>query len=132
MRVALNMTDPLRTMLFSCNDKIHNPSALNCVHQNLYFKRQKLGLGAFLSPSVTHQVILTEHVVSFHTYSPELDASTHFELYSPAHDVDTLVSTDDGLAVRFNVQVRCCTTGDLKSETKHENGRHYKQHIQRL
>lgn len=51
------------------------------------------------------QVILTGHVATFHTYSPELDASAHFELYSPAHYVDALVSTNDGLAVTFNVQV---------------------------
>lgn len=52
-----------------------------------------------------------------HTYSPELDASTHFELYSPAHDVDPLISTNDSLAVPFDVQVRGCTAGDLQSET---------------
>lgn len=53
-----------------------------------------------------------------HTYSPELDASTHFKLYSSAHDVDSLVTTNDGLAVPFNIQVRCCTACDLKLETK--------------
>lgn len=89
-------------------------------------------LCASLNPSVTHQVILTGHVASFHTYSPELNASTHFELYSPAHDVDALVSTDDGLAVPFDVQVRCCTTGDLKVLTKHKICQHYKQRIQKL
>lgn len=52
-----------------------------------------------------------------HTYSSELDASTHFELYSPAHDVDPLISTNDSLAVPFDVQVRRCTAGDLQSET---------------
>ena len=53
-----------------------------------------------------------------HTYSPELDASTHFELYSPAHDIDTLITTNDGLTVPFDVQVRCCTASDLKSRDK--------------
>ncbi len=55
---------------------------------------------------------------AFHTYSPELDASLHFELDSPAHDVDALVSTDDGLAVSFNVQVISCAAGDLKLRDK--------------
>lgn len=64
------------------------------------------GKHALLNPSVIHQVMLTGHVATLHTYSPEFDASTHFELYSPAHDVDALVSTNDGLAVPFNVQVR--------------------------
>lgn len=41
-----------------------------------------------------------------HTYSSELNVTTHFELYSPAHDVDPFVSTNYGLAVSFNVQVR--------------------------
>lgn len=87
-----------------------------------------MGKHALLDPSVT----LTGHVATLHTYSPELDASAHFELYSPAHDVDALVSANDGLAVTFDVQIRRCTTGDLKSETKHEICQHYKQHIQRL
>ena len=55
---------------------------------------------------------------ALHTYSSELNASTHFELNSPAHDVDALVSTNDGLAVPFNVQVTCCTAGDLKIRDK--------------
>lgn len=53
-----------------------------------------------------------------HTYSPEFDTSTHFELYSPTHDVDPLITTNDGLAVPFNVQVRCCTAGDLKKQNR--------------
>lgn len=44
MRVALNMTDPLRTMLFSCKTKAHNPfvlmvlssSALHSVYVTVY------------------------------------------------------------------------------------------------
>lgn len=63
-------------------------------------------------------------VAIFHTYSLELDASTHFELHSPAHDVDALVSTNDGLAIPFNVQVRCSTTGDLKSVKMHNICQH--------
>lgn len=65
--------------------------------------------------SVTHPILFSGQVVTCHTYSPELDASSHFELYSPAHYVDALVSTNDGLAVPFNVQVRRCTTGDLRT-----------------
>lgn len=65
--------------------------------------------------SHVHPVIFSGQFVTCHTYSPELDASTHFELYGPAHYVDALISTNDGLAVPFNVQVRCCTTGDLQA-----------------
>lgn len=137
IRVALNITDPLRMMLFSCKEKkteaIHAHIFISISFKlysckslkNLYLKRQnsgrfctKVGKQALLNPSVTHQVVLRGQVVIFHTYSPELNASTHFELYSSAHYVDTLVSTNDGLAVPFNVQVRCCTTGDLKSQTR--------------
>lgn len=49
----------------------------------------------------------------FQTYRPELDAAAHSELHGPAHYVDALVSTNDGLAVPFNVQVIRCTAGDL-------------------
>lgn len=74
-------------------------------------------------------VTLTVQVAIFRTYSLELDASTHFELHSPAHDVDALVSTNDCLAIPFNVQVRCSTTGDLKSVNMHNICQHSSQHI---
>lgn len=48
------------------------------------------------------------------THSPELDASTHFELHGAAHDVDALVPADDGFAVSFDVQVGRSVAGDLK------------------
>lgn len=51
MRVALNMTDPLRTMLFSCKEKIHNPSALNCIQQNLYLKTDERAYMHFSTPA---------------------------------------------------------------------------------
>lgn len=60
--------------------------------------------------------VINRLFAAIHTYSPELDVSAHFELHSPAHDVDTLVSTNDGLAVTFNVQVRRCAAGDLTSQ----------------
>lgn len=98
MRVALNMTDPLRTMLFSCREEnSRHPLSSSCLGQ------------------------LQKHTVTcwttcFHTYSPELNVSTHFELYGPAHDVHPLITTNDSFAVALNVEVRCCTAGDLKTK----------------
>lgn len=55
----------------------------------------------------------TSSAVTFHTYSPELNASTHFELYSSSHDVHTLITTNYGLSVSFYVQVGVRTASDL-------------------
>lgn len=75
-------------------------------------QREKSRTHSYFS-SVTHQIRTTRHNGKSHTYSPELDASTHFKLYGPAHDVDSLVTTNDGLAVPFNIQVRRRTACDL-------------------
>ena len=124
MRVALNMTDPLRTILFSCKENKQNASILT------YFSDFVPNWETMHTSIPASWVILTVWVETFHTYSLELDASTHFELHSPAHDVDALVSTNDGLAIPFNVQVRCSTTGDLKSVTMHNICQRSSQHIQ--
>merc|ERR1719419_2124467 len=43
--------------------------------------------------SVEHDRSIEDNAV----LSPELDTSSHFELYSPAHDVGPLITTNDGL-----------------------------------
>lgn len=96
MRVVLNITDPLRMMLFSCKETNHKAIQPH-------------------SFAIFEKVLITGEV-KFYTYSSEIDVSTHFKLYSLAHYVDTLISTNDGIAVTFNVQVRCRTTCDLKSQ----------------
>lgn len=115
MRVALNMTDPFRTMLFSCKEKsviypnlhvnLYLLQLCSCKNlQNLYCKRIIVGSFVKKWENMRHT---SSHInrtpAVFHTYSPELDASSHFELYSSAHDVDALISTNDGLAISFNV-----------------------------
>lgn len=62
---------------------------------------------------LAHKALFTGEV-KFLTYSPELDVSTHFELHRSAHYVHAFVSTNDGFAVPFNVQVSCSTTCDLQ------------------
>lgn len=100
MRVALNMTDPLRMMLFSCKGTEQRPVRITFVAL------------ASHPPSHTHKASFTGEV-KFLTYSPELDVSAHFKLHSSAHDVDAFISTNDGFAVPFYVQVICSTTCDL-------------------
>lgn len=71
-----------------------------------------------LANSFAQLALKTKLFCSAHrTHSPELNASTHFELHGAAHDVDALIPADDGLAVSFDVQVRRCAAGDLKERT---------------
>lgn len=46
MREALNMTDPFRTMLFSCKEKIHNSSILtysSALYSAVFMQEQNFG-----------------------------------------------------------------------------------------
>lgn len=90
IRVALNITDPLRMMLFSCKGTKQKPARVTFVPL------------ASHPPSHTKPFLLAREV-KFLTYSPELDVSAHFELHSSAHYVDAFISTNDGFAVPFDV-----------------------------
>lgn len=98
IRVALNITDPLRMMLFSCKEAKQERECV-CI--------------SLLTPTDTHKALFTGGV-KFLTYSLELDVPSHLELHSPAHYVDAFVSTNDSFAVPFNVQVVRGAACDLR------------------
>lgn len=50
------------------------------------------------------------------TYGFQLNASTHVELHSFAHDVHSLISTNNSFTISFDSEVRWCITGDLPME----------------
>jgi len=51
----------------------------------------------------------------YNIYRFQLDVPTHGELHSFAHDVNSLIATNNGLTVSFDSEVRWCIAGDLQS-----------------
>lgn len=48
------------------------------------------------------------------TYRFQLNVPTHAELHGFAHDVNSLVATNNGLTISFDSEVRWCIAGDLQ------------------